>query len=83
MGGHTPGAPPLDPPMEISNGVRMNFEPRTTHQYYYLLLAKEMTGILSNIMEISLKISMMDMKVTTTLEPHGWPADITVRKTSI
>ena len=24
---------------------------------------------------------MVDMKVTTTLKPHGWPADITVRKT--
>ena len=23
---------------------------------------------------------MVDMKVTTTLKPHGWPADITVRK---
>ena len=27
------------------------------------------------------KFSMVDMKVTTTLKPHGWPApDITVRK---
>ena len=29
------------------------------------------------------KFSMVDMKVTTTLKPHGWPADITVRKSSI
>ena len=29
------------------------------------------------------KFSMLDMKVTTTLKPHGWPADITVRKTYI
>ena len=37
--------------------------------------------ILSNIMENLRKFSMVDMKVTTTLKPHGWPTpDITVRK---
>ena len=43
-----------------------------------------MTVILSNIMENifgNFQISMVDMKVTTTLKPHGWPTpDITVRK---
>ena len=29
------------------------------------------------------KFPMVDMKVTTTLKPHGWPADITVRKLRI
>ena len=34
----------------------------------YYLLAKEMTGILSNIMEISSENFTMDMKVMITLE---------------
>ena len=42
-----------------------------------------MTGILSNIMDFFETFSMVDMKVMTTLKPHGWPADITVRKTPI
>ena len=44
-----------------------------------------MTIILSNIMENLRKFPMVDMKVTTTLKPHGWPADImiTVRKLTI
>ena len=30
------------------------------------------------------KFPMVDMKATTTLKPHGWPAaDITVRKSTI
>ena len=62
-----------------------DFEPKTTHQYLLSLTIGK--GNDWNIIKYhgeSSEISMVDMKVTTTLKPHGWPApDITVRKLRI